>query len=843
MDTGRSICPSRTLPLKGVQHITSPSVPSVVLGNKHLPQLPYKPIVCGEDGSIFTASLREIGPSACTLINSQRKGATQKVITKSNSGKMSKNRREGGMETCVASKAATVGHSKAQASPLMDASGDDLQRSRSPHLQSTQFEKLYKNVAVNALSLSKKMNQTYSGTMDMLNSMTLRSTSRDSLPPLVNTLERYIYREMDATLSRGSPLTVQDRLQPFREAFFAIIDALPAYGNILNDIMSVYDGVIQEQAKLLADIITEHSQRNAFEQQNAIELAELRSTVSNLMKELEKAQNAANEETLPVPSNDWNNKLEPRLQRATRTRHENEKELQDAQKKIKEMGEVIKSELEKQLVLINSLRESDKRTKSLEVQLSCVNSQMDELSEFKVMAGEAQKQLEEFKLKYQNFISVQDHEIIRDYLKGELQAAQNTARQYRRAAAVRGTQVDVIDRKLKAIQKENKELLEAVEDGRKEILTPRPDWKKIHLALPELKDIAAPVKSISLEGDEAITSNVGGLTETRLQVEFLVESINSLSRELQRRKMVLMPTVAPTLPLIGQGVESHVPLHLRACGIIPRVSLDPVEILLLVHDFFGDVLQPHPDVLLHTLDVPALYKEFLRERIKKREAFNGFVGAEHLAINIADFIKDKERARPSFLLLDGILSGIFPARIACDVMMIVENVRFELTSLSKGQKKTRLRRVAISDCIAPVLQLKTMEEITALKDTMGSDTTHDVESLCATEGKFMSTLFDQECASGMKFYVGLLEKLTSYSHYRSPESTELVISLESVGRAIAEMEPLTPKVIIKEITEKPNEGSKEDGETIIGLSDAIHLLAAAPVIRRSVHPKANGEVL
>ncbi|RNC61328.1 hypothetical protein TcCL_ESM01094, partial [Trypanosoma cruzi] len=425
MDTGRSICPSRTLPLKGVQHITSPSVPSVVLGNKHLPQLPYKPIVCGEDGSIFTASLREIGPSACTLINSQRKGATQKAITKSNSGKMSKNRREGGMETCVASKAATVGHSKAQASPLMDASGDDLQRSRSPHLQSTQFEKLYKNVAVNALSLSKKMNQTYSGTMDMLNSMTLRSTSRDSLPPLVNTLERYIYREMDATLSRGSPLTVQDRLQPFREAFFAIIDALPAYGNILNDIMSVYDGVIQEQAKLLADIITEHSQRNAFEQQNAIELAELRSTVSNLMKELEKVQNAANEETLPVPSNDWNTKLEPRLQRATRTRHENEKELQDAQKKIKEMGEVIKSELEKQLVLINSLRESDKRTKSLEVQLSCVNSQMDELSEFKVMAGEAQKQLEEFKLKYQNFISVQDHEIIRDYLKGELQAAQN----------------------------------------------------------------------------------------------------------------------------------------------------------------------------------------------------------------------------------------------------------------------------------------------------------------------------------------------------------------------------------------------------------------------------------
>ncbi|ESL06536.1 hypothetical protein TRSC58_05788 [Trypanosoma rangeli SC58] len=835
MDNGRHLDPSRTLPLKGMRYITSPSVPSVALGNKHLPQLPYTPIVCAEGGSNLLAAFPAICPSACMPLDASNKDRTQTVNIKANDGNKNK-RRKSVAGQYVTSKETTIAHNGTRSFTSHTSSRGDTQRSPSTSMLASHKDNSVKTVGANALTFSKKMGETYSGCRDTVNSPMYRTIPKEALPPLVTVLERYIRQEMDATLRRGTPVTAQDRLRPFREAFFAFIDAFPGYGNILNDIISAYDGVIQEQAKLLVETISGQSQ------QHIAEVAGLKAIISNLMAELEEARNQVKETETPPSSKGGERggeKVIPelRLQRPEKSSAEKDKELHDAKEHIAALGEVIKNDLEKQLVLINALRESDRRAKALEEQLSAAASQMDELADFKIMAGDAQKQLEEFKLKYQNFISVQDHEIIRDYLKGELQAAQHMVRQYRRSAAVRGTQVDVIGRKLKIIQEENKKLLDTVEDERKELLTPRPDWKKIHASLPDLKETAAPFKAITLEGDEAITSTVEGLSETRLQVEYLVESINSLSRELQQRKIVLKPMPTPTISLIGQGMDSRVPLHLRACGIIPRVSLDQVEILLLVHDFFSDILQPHPDVLLHTLDVPALYKEFLQERIQTREALQVFVCAEHLAINLADVAKCMENTRPSLLLLDGILSGIFPARIACDVMTIVENVRLELTSLSKGQGKTRLRRVAISDCIAPVLNLKTLAEVVALKEAMGSDTTHNVEALCATEGKFISTLFDQECASGMAFYVNLLEKLTSYAYCVEPEDNELVISLENVGQAITEVEPLTPNVIIKEITDNSTEKSLSDEKATVRLSDVIHLLAAAPLIRRSAQPK------
>ncbi|RNF06407.1 hypothetical protein TraAM80_03873 [Trypanosoma rangeli] len=838
MDNGRPLDPFQTLPLRGMRYITSPSVPSVALGNKHLPQLPYTPIVCAEGGSNLLAAIPATCPSASMPLNTSNKDATQTVNVKANDNKKN-TRRKSVAGQYVTSKAATIAHNGTLSSTLHTSSRGDTHRSPSLSMLTSHMDNSAKTVTANALMFSKKMGETYSGGRDTVNSTKYRTVSNEALPPLVTVLERYIRREMDATLSRGTPVTAQDRLRPFREAFFAFIDAFPGYGNILNDIISAYDGVIQEQAKLLVETISGQSQHHLAEQHHIAEVAGLKATISNLMAELDEFRNQVKETEMPPSSKDGERIIsEPRLQRLAKLSSEKDKELHDAREHIAALGEVIKSDLEKQLVLINALRESDRRAKAMEEQLSAAASQMDELADFKIMAGDAQKQLEEFKLKYENFISVQDHEIIRDYLKGELQAAQHMVRQYRRSAAVRGTQVDVIGRKLKTIQEENKKLIDTVEDERKELLTPRPDWKKIHASLPDLKEIATPFKAITLEGDEAITSTVEGLSETRLQVEYLVESVNSLSRELQQRKMVLKPMSTPTLSLIGQGMDPRVPLHLRACGIIPRVSLDQVEILLLVHDFFSDILQPHPDVLLHTLDVPALYKEFLQERIQTREALQVFVCAEHLAINLADVAKCKENTRPSLRLLDGILSGIFPARIACDVMTIVENVRLELTGLSKGQGKTRLRRVAISDCIAPFLNLKTLAEVVALREAMGSDTTHNVGTLCATEGKFMSTFFDQECASGMAFYVNLLEKLTSYAYCVKPENNELVISLENVGQAITEVEPLTPKVIIKEITENSTEKSVSVEKVTVRLSDVIHLLAAAPLIRRSAQPKS-----
>ncbi|KEG15631.1 hypothetical protein DQ04_00021290 [Trypanosoma grayi] len=853
MHTRRSFSPSRTLPLKGVQHITSPAVPSVVLGKDHLPQLPYTPILHGESGQGLSETLRDIGPSARLLIGLQTKNSTRSDGIKRKKAKFGggggggKGKKVSADAQPVELKATAASENKPTATTLPDTLDEGIKLPSSLKALTFCGGRPTKALTAKAMDLTRGLNQTYTGTRDTSNTLTSRTVSKKMLPPLAVVLEQYIQREMGTTLDADGISSAQNRLRPFREAFYAFIDSFPAYSKILNDIMTAYDNVIQEQAGMIADVISEQGQHQLAEEQHLTEVAELNKVIMELTAKLEEARNSLDErESLP-PSADETNESPQQQQmeplRTKKTYSSRDKLLLEALQKIKKLEEVNKSDLEKTLVLINAIRESDRRAKGLEIQLAATVAQVDELDEFKVMAGEAQKQLEEFKLKYQNFISVQDHELIKEYLSGELQAAQHMARQYRRSAAVRGTQVDVIGRKLKALQDENEQLLESVEDERRELLTPRPDWNKIYASLPDIKENATSIEALPLEGDEAITSNVTGLSETRLQVEYLAERINSLTQELQRRAMVPMPTQTPKLPLIGQGVEPRVPLYLRACGIIPRVPLDPMEVLYLVHDFFQEVLQPHPDVLLYTLDIPPLYLEFLLERMGKREALKVFVCAEHLAINLADMANDTGRSRPSLLLLDGILRGVFPARIACDVMMVLENVRSELQGLSEAQRKTRLRRTAISDCIAPVLQLKSVEEIDLLKDALSSDTTHDVVALNSTGSKFMSTLIEQECASGMVFYTRLVEKLTSYAHYLEQEGANLVISLDDVGRAITEVEPLTPKPIIKEITEKFSDTIEEGKEQTTRLSEVIHALAAAPVIRRTTHRAAECGVL
>lgn len=840
MHAGRVSSPTRALPLRNMQHITSASVPSIALGDGHLPRLPYKPIVSAEGDQNPPTALRDTGTlSSCLLFESDGKDAARQTGEKKirsllkDSTKMT-SRGDLTFGRTVASKTDHFGSFKLQTSPARNKCADE--HGVSSTMSRSHFGNLAKASATRSMNLSKKMTQTYSGTRGTTNSTMCRTVPKEMLPPLVTVLEHYIHREMGAASEGGASLTAQERLHPFREAFFAFIDAFPAYSKILNDILSAYDGVVQEQAKMIVDLIMEQSQQEFDEGKHRFEMGELKKTIQTLTTELDEARSALIEEAA-LPSSPTTKRVlsnqHMSLSEAKGSNHKDRKKLVEAMQRIKELEEISKGDLEKHLVLINALRESDKRVRALELHQGSLNTQLEELNDFKIMAGEAQKQFEEFKVKYQNFISVQDHEAIREYLTGELQAAQNLARQYRRSAAVRGTQVDVIGRKLKASQEENEQLLEVIDEDRLKLLTPRPDWDKIHASLPDLKEIAGPIEALPLEGDEAITSTVPGLSETRLQVEYLVECINSLSQELKRRMMVLTPMKTPVFPLLGQGMEPHVPLHLRACGIIPRAHLDLVEVVLLVHDFFADALQPHRDVLHRTLDIPKLYKEFLAARIKSRETLKNIACPEHLAINLADMAKDKEHCRPSLMLLDGILSGAFPARLACDVVMILENVRSEIKGLGEAQRKARISRVAISDCLVPVMQLKSAEEVDTLKKALGSDTSHDIEALCATGSKFMLTLLDQECASGMKFYVNLVERLFSYAYYLQSNDKELVISLDKVGRAIMEVEPLTPKTVVKEIIEKSGDSKIGDEGQITRFSDVMHILTAAPLIRRT----------
>ncbi|RHW72269.1 hypothetical protein DPX39_060042500 [Trypanosoma brucei equiperdum] len=100
------------------------------------------------------------------------------------------------------------------------------------------------------------------------------SSGRDP-PPLATTLAQYLQKEVSVAVDEGGVCTAQSRLRPFREALFVLIDAFPAYSQILNDIMSAYDGVIQEQAAMLIESMNERQRQERVVAQRGMEVQEL----------------------------------------------------------------------------------------------------------------------------------------------------------------------------------------------------------------------------------------------------------------------------------------------------------------------------------------------------------------------------------------------------------------------------------------------------------------------------------------------------------------------------------------------------------------------------------------
>lgn len=761
-------------------------------------------------------------------------------------------------------------------------------------------------------------------------------------PPLVQTLRRFLDKEvLLATGGAAAPVVALEQLGPYREAFAAFITAVPGYAAFLSDIRAAFDNVIQRQAELLAESYAKEMTKGQELAKHREDVRALQQNMSRLHHELDhhRQQLLEREAALSVALEKEAEHI--RLEKRNGRSGEVVKQLEMAQQRVEELSRINQSDLEKILVLIGAVRECDRRMVEYEQKVRFLSGQVEELDEFKRLAGEAQTQLQRYKERFEAFVPSDDFDVMKAFLTDELEVAHAAARRMRRTAAVRGTQVDVLNRRVLQLEAEQRELLDSGNPTGQ--LTPRPNWAQVQRTLPELADHVKPTHSAPLEveqgeewgsgttGVEVLT--VAGPTKTVEQVNYLVEQVYTLQQRLAAKeaqcksteeelrqlqatrppgsttdvlfahpsaKAMAASTTRGTqlsvsavqslgsqgnpsahrsrgssssltlhgagLPIVGPGMGDNVPVHLRACGVVERHPVEPVTAVQLCYDFFLNVLKPAVDGLDEKdCNVPELLASFLEA--ERQESGNAALApyrcAAHLALNLAEDARDPLLCTFPLMLLLNVSRGTMPVRVAVDAVTVVAHVKADLVALAEEQKKPRLRRQAVSECICPILELKPAEQIAELRAVLGTDGTLDVQTLVGLEGRFIQTLFRQECLDSMEMYLRFLHAVTIRSQAANAGSGETdsaeeaptsdaafasvapgdsVIALTDVAAAVVEVEPLTPAVVVRELTENAV-GTKEvpvdevEGVGVrpvhVRLSELIKAMGVAPLIRRT----------
>ncbi|KAG5498754.1 hypothetical protein JKF63_03042 [Porcisia hertigi] len=834
-------------------------------------------------------------------------------------------------------------------------------------------------------------------------------------PPLVTQLQSYIKRELVLNSGGASIPSAMDQLGPYREAFRALRTAFPAYALLFDDIQCAYDNAIQAQAELLTNAFAAVDAGNVQRVIHVENSNALHQQVSELQADLAKMEMAL-ESRVQAEEGRQSDTQEKSRKKCARDVLELHRELDAANQRIIDLEHCSKSDLEKIVVLIGAVRECDRRLKEYERLVTSVTGQISELDEFKRIAGDAQAELLEFRMKYSDYVPVDDFHLMKDYLTSELEGAQLMIRRWRRTAAVRGTQLDVMLLRLKALEEDRAALVkEAAASAAMEpsdtntVLTPRPSWKRVYERYPELSGYAADVGHLTTELDRDVDGDtimeggnsgvfggsstslvydgdmpvVKGPKETALQVEYLVQRIvaleglvrtqtqqqqeqgthastanlvegggtsfekvhsktenwqegglipeNKLKDASASRKPRISRTRAPAeglpnatgaapftssvphlappleLPLLGLGYGTHIPLCWRASGVLLRRSVAPATILSIVYSFFLNVLptfieqedkaqqsdnQSDAFVQGSTMRLGAYLHELLLSEIHTREDLQAYDSVAHLLMNLERDAMKQEWYTDALNLLLWVARGLLPPRIAVDAVVVVAQVKRDLRSLAKELQSSRLRRQALSECLQPVLELKTASELDELRAVLQGETTFSAGTLSSDTHPFMQVLLVQECRAGMDLYVSFLRALTaravtmtvkdgrvvtsasasvasrSTRESKAPPPPQLaegdrVLSLADISAAILEVEPLTPEVVLREVslnavsTAIPvassahargevqggatalRTGVSEESPVVVRLSDMVRVVGAAPLIRRTVRSSKN----
>lgn len=723
---------------------------------------------------------------------------------------------------------------------------------------------------------------------------TYRQSSED--PAIVSSLYAYLDRELRLSCGTVQP-TSMTALGPYREVLSALIASFPGYGKLLCDIQSAYDNVLQYQSELLADAFAKEMENHDAAHQYEEDVAHLRSIIQQIEADLHimQEEKARRDEEAAKTAQQYHNLGNSRADNIELRKH-----LDVATLRVEELETMTRQDSEKILVLIGAVRECDKRLKAYEIKVNNMSGQVAELNEFQRLAAEAQSELQKYKHKFRSYVSAEDFELMRNHLTQELASSQKLSRKLRRTATVRGTQVDVLLRKLQQLESDQEALLEG--SGSTAPLTPRPNWKKLYEEVPELHEFSKPIHNDPLvqlsnhpmqspiaderPSDDAEHLVVEGPTATALHIDFLVQMVRSLQEKMKvveeekeavveraRKDHVMLinqraseaggPSVARSgtsrshtsgsrgrqqesfsqleiegPPMIGPGVGDQVPAHIRCVGIVDRKPIPLACSIKLIFGFFLEELLPSLELeetqAISRYDVKVQFLQFLEKKMMEEKKLSSYPYAPHIALNLMEDAKDPFLRSPALVLLANILYDTMPVRLALDTSILISRVIKDLNAIAKEQQKSRLRRNAIAETLLPILELKTPEDLTELRSTLGTEASFDLFVLVSIENRFLTTMFCQQCQQSMDFYVKLIKALTLRSSELQENLGDRCITLKDIEEAIYETDGNTPEVVVREITEnstrKAEEGNCED---FLRLSEVIEVLDVSPVFLRT----------
>lgn len=931
------------IPMRGLQYLNAPSMPGPIqkayqdtvtstpritfnASTNHRGLLPAVQDAVRATGGSYSLdeTLSHIGPAARRLLlldtTNEQALASTNVTAKANH----RNRTHGGagrrLEKSSPSPAVREFLSATAPLPACESSSrhGTLTGSRACRSGIPRFSNMLTTPSVTAslrVTMTRQSNQQKSdGVREVPVYQSTLSRKPQSEPPLVVMLRQYLNQEVHLAQDGCLAPTPLDQIGPYREAFGAFIEAFPGYQAILCDIQSAYDNVIQFQAELLSGVSTRETETAREVAQHHEVLASLQTTITGLESELQVTRHQSKERREEAEV------LKDRAGHAPATGTsviDLRRQLDQAKSRQQHLEEMSKGDLEKIMILIGALRECDKCMKELEISVTKMSGQVEELEEFQRVAAEAQSELQQYKQRYEAYVPLSDFDSMRAYLMEELAAAKKTSRRMRRTAAVRGTQVDVMNRRLQVFEKEIEELKAAGSaTSIAARLTPRPNWAEIYKELPELGDYTKKVHCAPLtlkeketvigedEGlprdatDEGEILVVEGPVNTELQIRYLVNRINILQRRVAELEATQLTTeyrdniahameialvgrpqpakqsegtsssargnifsgragshkvrTGPTdiyplafqrpmpMPIIGPGVSESVPRYFRAAGLVARLPINPIISVELVFNFFAKVVQPvvGDRCLFSGLNLAEMFYNFLTEEVAIRESLCAYPCASHLALNLEEDARDPQLSNPATFLLSNILRGVMPPRLGIDAGMVVARVIGDIRAMAVELNKPRVRRQAVGECIQPILELKSSEEVAELRNCLGNDVTFEVTSLTSTGNRFIRALLYQECQENMTLFTNLVSAFSERAEGEADSLGERRISLANIADAVLEVEPLTPAIVVRELSENalgnPEDSTfSVDGEALVRLSEVIRAVGEAPLLRRS----------
>ncbi|CUG90278.1 Hypothetical protein, putative [Bodo saltans] len=692
-------------------------------------------------------------------------------------------------------------------------------------------------------------------------------------PPLASALQGHLDREMkflqaaadrdEAELqqqpSASGVIDPMERLQPHREALRMLAEGLPSYATLLHNIMGAYDSAIKNQAQVTAAARVISNTAVQVQLSHEAEVLTLKETIESVEGRYRTVHQA----------------LQTKLQEAkASTATANavvsnfEKENTALRLVIAEQEAEKTSDLEKMMTLIVAIKECDARVKSLEDSLQEARSQLDEMKSLKKMMGESQLELGQMKVQYKDAVPLSRYTNATRELESQLLESRRETKRVRRLCIARGSAIDGLERKLKAATDELERFrMVAGSKQVRDALTPRPDWLAIHDTLPELKDFTLEVPIEMIDGTTQQPRLVGGLTESSLQVGFLVDKIVELQQQIttsagstspskpggtspptmdintsgisKHRQslatiapLAAVPAVAAVVPIIALGSSAWAP-HLKEVGVVPRVSIDRLKIRSMLHDFFVAAQKKYasdssaPSTLEIVKQFLAFSTVLFATNPDVRQLVQG--NAVYLAYNLYDEAR-KPNALPQLVLFKQIMDGTMPIRIVFDALRAEDDVRQELTALCEAHNKNRLRRATVLELIVPLLAFKGRDEIEELRTALGVESTVDVSLLTQSSSKFMTTLFEQECTEGIKLYVTVVEKLSAAS---TMQEGVRCVTTASVLDVVADVEPHTDQRVLDALIK----GDVTE-ESVFPLEHTLQALRSAPLVRATPAPTA-----